>query len=129
MAISNGAFHFITKEDQQRETSPIMFSKKTLSSSNSNASSLKDSRKRISSSDDEDLETSHLSENDLKLKLKEQKRYGRKTGELLNKLHENYEELLEKYAQAENTIDHLRFQPNILNENTPRSSSSEVGKF
>ncbi|CAF4526029.1 unnamed protein product, partial [Rotaria magnacalcarata] len=45
---------------------------------------------------------------------------------LLNKLHENYEELLEKYAQAENTIDQLRFQPKLLGDNTPPISSAEV---
>ncbi|CAF5217883.1 unnamed protein product, partial [Rotaria magnacalcarata] len=44
---------------------------------------------------------------------------------LLNKLHENYEELLEKYAQAENTIDQLRFQPKLLGDNTPPISSAE----
>jgi uncharacterized membrane-anchored protein YhcB (DUF1043 family) len=62
----------------------------------------------------------------LKLKLKEQKRHGKQTGELLNKLHENYEELLEKYAQAENTIDQLRFQPKMYGDNTPPSNTSEV---
>jgi hypothetical protein len=58
--------------------------------------------------------------------LKQEKRHGKKTGELFNKLHESYEELLEKYAQAENTIDQLRFQPRIFGINTPTSNSSEV---
>jgi hypothetical protein len=91
---------------------------------------LKDDRKRITSSDDdEDDGTYNLKANDLKLKLKEEKRHGKKTGELFNKLHENYEELLEKYAQAENTIDQLRFQPKVFGDNTPRSTTSEVKKF
>jgi hypothetical protein len=84
---------------------------------------LQDQRKRLASSDDEDL---HLKEDDLKQKLKEEKRQGRKNGELLTKLQENYEELLEKYAQAENTIDQLRFQPKIFGDNTPKASTSEV---
>ncbi|CAF4746158.1 unnamed protein product, partial [Rotaria sp. Silwood1] len=115
---SSSAFHFVTSNNHQ---------KKIHSLSNSNSSSFKDDRKRITSSDDDDddSETDHLSQNDLKLKLKEEKRYGKKKGELLNKLHENYEELLEKYAHAENTIDQLRFQPKMFNENTPRSTTSE----
>ena len=80
------------------------------------------------SDDDEESDTNQLKEDDLKLKLKEQKRHGKKTGELLNKLHENYEELLEKYAQAENTIDQLRFQPKIIGDGTPSSNASEVQK-
>ncbi|CAF1536499.1 unnamed protein product [Adineta ricciae] len=79
----------------------------------------------VLSDDDEESDTNHLKEDDLKLKLKEQKRHGKKTGELLNKLHENYEELLEKYAQAENTIDQLRFQPKIIGDGTPSSNASE----
>ena len=98
-ARNNGAFHFFTP---------------------------KDDRKRLASSDDDDGEANQLKEEELKIKLKEQKKHGRKTGELLNQLHENYEELLEKYAQAENTIDQLRFQPKILGDNTPRSVTSEV---
>ena len=77
-------------------------------------------------STDEESDHDNLKEEELKLKLKEQKRNGRKTGDLLNKLHENYEELLEKYAQAENTIDQLRFQPKLLGDNTPPSNASEV---
>lgn len=88
---------------------------------------MKDDRKRlVSSSDEEDLETDNLNESDLKLKLKEEKRHGRKKGELLNQLHDNYEDLLGKLAHAENTIDQLRFQPKLNSENTPRSTSSEV---
>ncbi|CAF4450112.1 unnamed protein product [Rotaria sp. Silwood2] len=118
---NNSAFHFVTANDNRRQ-----IQSKIHSLSNSNSSSFKDDRKRIASSDDdEDPETDHLSQDDLKLKLKEEKRYGKKKGELLNKLHENYEELLEKYAHAENTIDQLRFQPKIFNENTPRSTTSE----
>ena len=91
---------------------------------------LKDDRKRLASSgDDDDAEIHHLKEEELKRKLKEQKKHGKKTGELLTKLHENYEELLEKYAQAENTIDQLRFQPKIFEDNTPRSTTSEVNPF
>ena len=80
-----------------------------------------------SDDDDGDSETNNLKEAELKLKLKEQKRHGKQTGELLNKLHENYEQLLEKYAQAENTIDQLRFQPKIIGDYpTPSSNMSEV---
>ncbi len=77
----------------------------------------------MASSDDEDI---HLKEDDLKRKLKEEKQQGKKTGELLTKLHENYEELLEKYAHAENTIDQLRFQPKISGDNTPKTNTTEV---
>lgn len=78
------------------------------------------------SDEDDDSETDKLQEAELKLKLKEQKRHGKQTGALLNKLHENYEELLEKYAQAENTIDQLRFQPKSTTDNTSSSNASEV---
>lgn len=103
---NHGAFHFFTPENR-----------------------VKDDRKRLASSDDDDVEMHQLKEDELKLKLKEQKKRGKKTGELLTKLHENYEELLEKYAQAENTIDQLRFQPKIFGDNTPRSTTSEVNYF
>ncbi|UJR31845.1 hypothetical protein I4U23_019321 [Adineta vaga] len=104
----------------------IFSSPQKLTSSAGNTPSAKQRRSQLAISDDEDeSETSHLEEQDLKLKLKEQKRYGKKTGELLNKLHENYEELLEKYAQAENTIDQLRFQPKITDDHTPSSNASE----
>lgn len=126
---SNSAFHFVTQNDEQSET-PRNIRLQKVSSSTSNNSSLKDVRKRLESSDNEnDSETEHLNANELRLRLKEQKRYRRKTGELLNKLHDNYEELLEKYAHAENTIDQLRFQSKQTNENTPRSTTSEVGYF
>jgi hypothetical protein len=104
----------------------FLLAKKTNSSAG-NTPSAKSRRARLpSSDDDDDLETNNLKEDDLKIKLKEEKRYGKKTGELLNQLHENYEELLEKYAQAENTIDQLRFQPKFFGENTPPTNSSEV---
>ena len=78
-------------------------------------------------SEDEDTETSDLKESDLKVKLKQQKRHGKETGQLLNQLHENYNDLLEKYAQAENTIDQLRFQPKFTGDNsTPPSYATEV---
>jgi hypothetical protein len=101
----------------------------TSSIDRQNNSLSKDDRKRITSSDDDDIETNNLKEDDLKLKLKKEKQHGKRTGELLNKLHENYEELLEKYAHAENTIDQLRFQPKIFGDNTPRSTTSEVNIF
>lgn len=112
-------------------------SKKTASSSAGNTPSAKHHRSRLPANDvnddddndDDDLETDNLKEADLKLKLKEEKRHGKKTGELLNKLHENYEELLEKYAQAENTIDQLRFQPRIYSDNTPPSSNASEVKL
>ncbi|CAF0973900.1 unnamed protein product [Adineta steineri] len=99
---------------------------KTVSSAG-NTPSAKHQRIHLAVSDDEEEEsdTNNLKEDDLKIKLKEQKRYGKKTGELLNQLHENYEELLEKYAQAENTIDQLRFQPKIVGDRTPSSNASE----
>jgi hypothetical protein len=103
---------------------------KKNSSSAGNTPSAKHRRSRLASSDDDDdddeSETNNLKEAYLKVKLKEQKRHGKKTGEILNKLHENYEELLEKYAQAENTIDQLRFQPKLFGDNTPPSNASEV---
>ncbi|CAF1154764.1 unnamed protein product [Rotaria sordida] len=118
----DSAFHLVTRNDHQKQ-----MNSKIHSLSNSNNSSFKDNRKRITNSDDDDHdpETDNLNQDDLKLKLKEEKRHGKKKGELLNKLHESYEELLEKYAHAENTIDQLRFQPKIFNENTPRSTTSE----
>ena len=105
--------------------------KKTTTSSAGNTPSAKTRRTPIpipSSDDDDDdvSESNNVKEAELKQKLKQQKRYGKKTGELLEKLHENYEELLEKYAQAENTIDQLRFQPKLLGEYTPTSTASEV---
>jgi hypothetical protein len=102
-------------------------SKKKVLSSAGNTPSAKHRRIRIASSDDDDeSETNRIPEADLKIKLKEQKRHGKQTGEILNQLHENYEQLLEKYAQAENTIDQLRFQPKIFGDNTPPSNASEV---
>ncbi|CAF1963921.1 unnamed protein product [Rotaria magnacalcarata] len=98
---------------------------KKISSSAGHTPAIHQRPTQLPSSDDDDSETNHLPEADLKLKLKEQKRHGKQTGELLNKLHENYEELLEKYAQAENTIDQLRFQPKILGDNTPPINSAE----
>ncbi|CAF4268190.1 unnamed protein product [Rotaria socialis] len=117
---STGAFHFVTPGEHQQEKSS-----KKVPRSKSHRSPIKDDCKRITSSDDEESETDHLNSNALKLKLKEEKRIGKKKGELLNQLHENYEELLEKYAQAENTIDQLRFQPKPFSDTTPRSTTSE----
>ena len=78
-------------------------------------------------SSNEESDTDQLKDEELKQKLRTEKRHGRKTGELLTQLHENYKDLLEKYAQAENTIDQLRFKPNFISENnTPRSNISEV---
>ena len=78
-------------------------------------------------SEDEDTESGDLKESELKTKLKQQKRHGKETGQLLNQLHENYNELLQKYAQAENTIDQLRFQPKFVGDNsTPPSYATEV---
>ena len=77
-----------------------------------------------SKSDDEESDVSDLKEADLKLQLKQQKRHGKHTGQLLDQLHENYHQLLQKYAQAENTIDQLRFQPKIMGENTPTASQA-----
>jgi hypothetical protein len=48
--------------------------------------------------------------------------------EILNQLRENYNDLLEKYAQAENTIDQLRFQPRLSGESTPTVNVTEVNK-
>lgn len=79
--------------------------------SKAHSSLSKEAHKRLSSSDDDDAETNNLKEDDLKRRLREEKRQSKRTAEILSKLHENYEELLEKYAQAENTIDQLRFQP------------------
>jgi hypothetical protein len=121
-ATNKGAFNFFKPEDHQA-------AKTRASPSSHPTSSVKDDRKGIARSDDEEGETHHLKGNDLKLKLKEEKRHGKKTGELLNKLHENYEELLQKYAHAENTIDQLRFQPKIFGDNTPKSHTSEVTNF
>ena len=97
---NKGAFRFVTPKDE-----------------------LNDYRKRLTSSDDDYI---HLKEDDLKQRLREEKRQGKKAEELLSKLYESHKELLEKYAQAENTIDQLRFQPKIVGDNTPKSSTSEV---
>ncbi len=149
---SKGAFHFFTSDDRPSPTpvpslqvsdqptkqmspfTPITHSKtlplpKKTASSAGNTPAAKHRRAQIPSSDDDESETNNLEEADLKIKLKEQKRHRKQTGELLNKLHENYEELLEKYAQAENTIDQLRFQPKIFGENTPPANASEVKEY
>ncbi|CAF3668398.1 unnamed protein product [Rotaria sordida] len=153
-AINKGAFRFFTANDRSSSSSlsqlpptidsgqnsnqtmkkispftPIthpktLLSSKKFSSSAGNTPPTKHRHIQLPSSDD-DSETNNLEEADLKLKLKEHKRHGKQTGELLNKLHENYEELLEKYAQAENTIDQLRFQPKIYETNTPPVNASE----
>ncbi len=147
---SKGAFHFFTADDRSslppqqhptkdsvrvknqitnKQASPFtpITHRKTFPSSAGNTPTAKYARKPlVISDDDDDSETNNLKEDDLKLKLKEQKRYGRKTEEILDQLHENYEELLEKYAQAENTIDQLRFQPKIYTDYTPTSNASEV---
>ncbi|CAF3202048.1 unnamed protein product [Rotaria sp. Silwood2] len=152
--VSKGAFRFFTSNDRSSSSSisqlpptidsaqnsnqtikkispftPInhtktFLSSKKFSSSAGNTPPTKHRHIQLPSSDD-DSETSHLEEADLKVKLKEQKRHGKQTGELLNKLHENYEQLLEKYAQAENTIDQLRFQPKLYGDNTPPVNASE----
>ena len=75
-----------------------------------------------SSTDDDDDE--QLKEEDLKKKFREEKQQRKRKGQLLDQLHENYNDLLEKYAQAENTIDQLRFQPKIGETN----SSTEVNR-
>ena len=72
---------------------------------------------RSSSSDAEPTETEEL-----KKKFQEEKRQRKRKGQLLEQLHENYNDLLEKYAQAENTIDQLRFQPKFTVDDTPLSS-------
>lgn len=144
---SKGAFRFFTSADRSgvskvpstahsgpvpskanAQVSPFapISHQKSLSSPQKATPSAKHHRSELPISDDDESETSHLQEDDLKVKLREQKRFGKKTGELLNKLHENYEELLEKYAQAENTIDQLRFQPKLVGDLTPPSNASEV---
>jgi hypothetical protein len=80
----------------------------------------------IVDADDDDSKMEDLREEDLKVKLKQQKQHGRETGQLLNQLHENYNQLLIKYAQAENTIDQLRFQPRIVGDHTPPNYAAEV---
>ncbi|CAF0964089.1 unnamed protein product [Adineta ricciae] len=105
---------FFATDDQSKQPLPIIRSK-IVSSSANNPSPSKLNQNPLSSSDDnseDEVETNNLKEDDLKRKLKEEKRQSKRTAEILHKLHENYEELLEKYAQAENTIDQLRFQPN-----------------
>jgi hypothetical protein len=126
---NKGAFHFFNSHDHPTQSQdspfvPITYSKQG-SSTAGHTPSVEDNRRYITSSDD-DLEAYNLKEDDLILKLKEEKRHGKKTGELLHKLHESYEELLVKYAHAENTIDQLRFQPKINGDYTPRSNGSEV---
>ncbi|CAF1050001.1 unnamed protein product [Adineta ricciae] len=96
---------FFATDDQPKQLLPTIHPKVVFSSANNPLSSSNDN------SEDE-VETNNLKEDDLKRKLKEEKRQSKRTAEILHKLHENYEELLEKYAQAENTIDQLRFQPN-----------------
>ena len=91
------------------------------------ASSIDEQQRVINSEDDS--EADQLQDEELKRKLKEEKRHGKKTGELLHQLHENYKDLLEKYAQAENTIDQLRFQPKMTGDNTPTSNLSGVSFF
>lgn len=73
------------------------------------------------STDDDDEQ---LKEEDLKKKFREEKQQRKRKGQLLDQLQENYNDLLEKYAQAENTIDQLRFQPKIGETN----SSTEVNR-
>ena len=150
-AASKGAFRFFTADDRPtvstqltsvpastqatKQLSPFtpitpsktLLTSKKSSSSAGNTPSARVRRAHIPSSDEESIDE-NLKEEELKLKLKEQKRHGRQTGELLNKLHENYEELLEKYAQAENTIDQLRFQPKIIGDSSPPSNASEVSR-
>ena len=151
-AASKGAFRFFTADDRRAQlpplpdsiqvsnqttkrlspfapiihTKPLPSSKKTASSAGNTPSAKARRTKLPSSDDDEESETNDLKEEELKMKLKQQKRHGKQTGELLNQLHENYEELLEKYAQAENTIDQLRFQPKMFGDNTPPSNAAEV---
>ena len=105
---------FFATDDQSKQSLPIIHPK-IVSSSANNTSPSKLNQNPLSSSNDiseDEVETENLKEDDLKRKLKEEKRQSKRTAEILHKLHENYEELLEKYAQAENTIDQLRFQPN-----------------
>ena len=73
-------------------------------------------KEEISSSDDDPAATDALKDDELKKKFQEEKRQRKRKGKLLEQLHENYNDLLEKYAQAENTIDQLRFQPKFLSE-------------
>ena len=147
---SKGAFRFFTPDDRSsgrvqaknaaplpphptKQVSspftPIAHSKALRSSSAARRTTSSTRRQHLPIvSSDNDSDTDDLQEADLKVKLKEQKRFGRKTGEILNQLHENYEQLLEKYAQAENTIDQLRFQPKMLGDSSPASNASEVNQ-
>lgn len=87
------------------------------------------SKEENSSTDDDEIETNHLKDEELKKKFQEEKRQRKHKGQLLNQLHENYNDLLEKYAQAENTIDQLRFQPKLSEtNNTSTNNSSEVNR-
>ncbi|CAF0744400.1 unnamed protein product [Didymodactylos carnosus] len=76
------------------------------------------------SDDTSSIETKSKAE--LATQLKEEKRHYKKTATILNQLHENYGQLLEKYAQAENTIDQLRFQPKLYDNSTPPANVIEV---
>ncbi|CAF1148677.1 unnamed protein product [Didymodactylos carnosus] len=75
---------------------------------------------------DDTLSIENESATELVMKLKEEKRHCKKTVTILNQLHENYGQLLEKYAQAENTIDQLRFQPKLYDNSTPPANTIEV---
>ena len=109
---NSGAFRFFTADDRR---------------SNPSASAGNTPLPKAPSDDDEEEEEEvPLKEEELKLKLKEQKRYGKETGQLLNQLHENYNQLLEKYAQAENTIDQLRFQPKLFNDSSPPVGATQA---
>lgn len=65
---------------------------------------------------------------DLQEKLREEKSFRKETDEVYLRLQDDYDELLKKYAQAENTIDHLRIgaKLNLYSDLPPPQQSSVV---
>ncbi|XP_078489413.1 uncharacterized protein LOC100177391 [Ciona intestinalis] len=72
----------------------------------------RESRLTGQSSDDASIR-SDISRSELRSKLKEEAQSRKRDEEFVKQLQENYGELLMKYAEAENTIDHLRLGAKI----------------
>jgi len=65
---------------------------------------------------------------DLQEKLRKEKSFRKETDEVYQRLQDDYDELLKKYAQAENTIDQLRIgaKLNLYSDLPPPQQSSSV---
>lgn len=82
----------------------------------------------MSSNKNEDEPISYLSDNvdNLKAMLRQESQYHKETGNCYDTLQKEYDDLLKKYAEAENTIDQYRIATK-LNQKSKKTSPSGTG--